>query len=94
MYYTYKKKTYIHTVYHENTVRSQHFLLVLSFQNLKCIHACSLHRPLTFECVLHDLSTESCGDCGAGLHGGAAVDFNQPWVVVTADHKVSAIELK
>ena len=52
--------------------------------------ACSL----TFERVLHDLPTEPCGDCGAGLHGRAAVDLNQPRVVVTADHEVSTVQLK
>ena len=53
----------------------------------------TLHT-LTFECVLHDLSTQLRGDCGAGLHGRATVDLNQPGVVVTADHKVSSIQLK
>lgn len=30
----------------------------------------------TFDCVLHDLPTHSCGDGGAGFHCWTAVDFD------------------
>ena len=49
---------------------------------------------LTFKSIFHHLPTESSCYGSTCLHRGAAVDFNQPGIVVTTDHEVGSIQLK